>query len=292
MLATADITAMHAKTIAIVTVSAAVLAAVLMYGSASDDGATAASVAPAAGRSLSSYFNLGASASSAPAAVPAFASLSARLELLAASGTPEDAYAAYSLLDDCIMFQAEGRLAALEFERGSEMTAEEKAAEAQLCGSMTQRQKDSRLDFLLAAAKGGVAGASSIFLREGPFGDPHALRDRPGDPLVLEWKQQALALLTERAGDGELAGINTLMVEYLNGGDLVQKDAALAYRYLLTMRLVFDDILVPGATNPYQDSYWQGLRDQLTPEQQAAALDKANRMAAKYRQHAGQAAHG
>ena len=283
---------MPAKTTVALVVSAAVLVLFYAYGPGPGDGKPAVVAAPKAGRSLSSYFNLGASASSAPAAVPAFASLSARLELLAASGTPEDAYAAYSLLDDCIMFQAEGRLAALEFERGSEMTAEEKAAEAQLCGSMTQRQKDSRLDFLLAAAKGGVAGASSIFLREGPFGDPHALRDRPGDPLVLEWKQQALALLTERAGDGELAGINTLMVEYLNGGDLVQKDAALAYRYLLTMRLVFDDILVPGATNPYQDSYWQGLRDQLTPEQQAAALDKANRMAAKYRQHAGQAAHG
>lgn len=283
-------TAMHAKTIAIITMSAAVLAAALMYGSASDDGAPAASVAPAAGRSLSSYFNLGASASSAPVMAAAPPGLSQQLEQLAASGTPDDAYAAYNLLDDCIMFQAEGRLAALEFERGSDMTAEEKAAEAQLCAGMTQRQKNSRLDFLLTAAKGGVNGASSRFLREGPFGDPHALKDRPDDPLVLEWKQQAIALLTQRADDGELLGINTLMVEYMSGDEMVQKDASQAYGYLLAMRLIFDDILAPGSTNPYQDSYWHGLRDQLTPEQQAAALARAHHMAEKYRQHMGTAA--
>ena len=282
---------MHAKTIAIISISAAVLAAVLMYGSASDDGAAAASLAPVAGRSLSSYFNLGSSASSAPSVAATAPSLSAQLELLAASGTPDDAYAAYHLLDDCIMFQAEGRLAALEFERGSEMTAEEKAAETQLCAGMTQRQKNSRLDFLDRAARGGVNGASSRLLREGPFGDPHALHDRADDPLVREWRQQVITLLRERADDGELIGINTLMIEYLNGGDLVQKDASQAYVYLLSMRMVFDDMLAPGGTNPYQDSYWQGLRDQLTPEQQVAALDRANHIAAKYRQHAGHPAH-
>ena len=138
-----------------------------------------------AGRSLSSYFAIDARPAPPPLPASAAPTLAGQLERLAASGSAADAYAAYNLLDDCLVFQQEGRLPALEFERGSEMTADEKIAQQSLCANLTERQKSARLDFLEKAAKGGVAGASTRFFYEGPFGDRSALRSRPDDPLVL-----------------------------------------------------------------------------------------------------------
>lgn len=235
-----------------------------------------------AGRSLSSYFAIDAR----PAPLPANAAptLARQLERLAASGSADDAYAAYNLLDDCLVFQHEGRLPALEFERGSEMTPAEKSAQQQLCADLTERQKSARLDYLAVAARGGVPGAATRFMQEGPFGDRSALRSRPDDPLVLAWKQQAIAQLTAQAEQAELSSVSTLMMAYLVDGEVVKKDAPQAYGYLLALRMVYDDMLAPGAANPYQDSYWHWLRDELTPEQQAAATRKAEAIATKFRQ--------
>jgi len=282
---------MPSKTTVVLVVSAAVLMLVYAYAPGPGDSKPVAVQAPKTGPSLSSYFNLAAGNALAPAVAIDAPSLSARLERLAASGTADDAEAAYYLLEECIYFNAEGHVPSVEFARGSELTAAEKAAETKLCGGMTQSQKNSRLDFLAAAVKGGANGATSSFLEEGPFGDPNALRDRPDDPLVREWKRQAIAQLTERADDGEIIGATTLMKEYQRGGDIVPKDPLLAYGYVLALRLVFDDILGPGGINPYTDEYWHGLRNELTPEQQAAALAKANSILAKFRQHTGRAVH-
>lgn len=238
-----------------------------------------------AGRSLSSYFAIDAR----PAPLPANAAptLARQLERLAASGSADDAYAAYNLLDDCLVFQHEGRLPALEFERGSEMTPAEKSAQQQLCADLTERQKSARLDYLAVAARGGVPGAATRFMQEGPFGDRSALRSRPDDPLVLAWKQQAIAQLTAQAEQAELSSVSTLMMAYLVDGEVVKKDAPQAYGYLLALRMVYDDMLAPGAANPYQDSYWHWLRDELTPEQQAAATRKAEAIVTKFRQQTG-----
>ena len=154
----------------------AVLAAALAlaYWFLPDDGAPVAASAvpaPAQGRSLAAYFTLDASAVPVPDPVAPPVPLAQQLARLAASGRPEDAYAAYNLLDDCISFEKEGRLPGLEFELGREMTAEEKTAQRQLCAGLTQRQREDRLAYLATAAKAGVPGAATLFLSEGPFGD-------------------------------------------------------------------------------------------------------------------------
>ena len=276
-----------------IAIAAAALVAALVFWPAPDSGeaqpaAGASSAAP--GRSLAAYFPL--DATPAPDAAPMPVTLAQQLARLDASGKPEDAYAAYNLLDDCIAFQQEGRLPALEFELGREMTAEEKAAQRQLCGGLTQRQRDDRLGYLATAARAGVPGAATLFLSEGPFGDRSALRNRPDDPLVLQWKQQAIAQLTAQAEQAELSSVSTLMMAYLRDGDVVQKEAPQAYGYLLALRMVYDDMLAPGSTNPYQDEYWHWLQDELTPAQQTAAMARAQAIAAKFRQHTGRPAHG
>lgn len=276
-----------------VLIAAAALAALAWACWPAPEAVTPAALTPSpAGRSLSSYFNLDASPAPASAQASAAPGLEQQLARLAASGNPDDAYAAYNLLDDCIVFQHEGRLPALEFERGSEMTPEEKSAQQQLCADLTERQKSARLDYLAAAARGGVPGAATRFMQEGPFGDRSALRSRPDDPLVLAWKQQAIAQLTAQAEQAELTSVSTLMMAYLADGEVVKKDAPQAYGYLLALRMAYDDILTPGAANPYQDSYWHWLRDELTPEQQAAATRKAETIAARFRQQTGRPGHG
>ncbi|APA67226.1 hypothetical protein [Janthinobacterium sp. 1_2014MBL_MicDiv] len=281
------------RTLASIAIAAIAAALALAYWPASDGGAPAAATATAAagappGRSLASYFSVDASvpAAEAPLVIP----LAQRLERLAASGRAEDAYAAFNLIDDCMVFLREGRLPGMEFELGREMTAEEKVAQQQLCASLTQRQRDERLAYLATAAKAGVPGASTIFLSEGPFGDRSALRNRPDDPLVQEWKRQAIAQLTAQADEGELSSVSTLMMAYLRDGDVVRKDAPQAYGYLLALRMVYGELLAPGIANPYQDEYWHWLQDELTPAQQAAATAKAQAIAAKFRQHAGRPA--
>ncbi len=277
--------------IAIAAAIAALLA--LAYWPAPEGGTPQAGVAAASappGRSLASYLTIDAAPAAGAAPVPV--TLAQQLARLGASGKPEDAYAAYNLLDDCISFEKEGRLPGLEFELGREMTAEEKAAQQQLCAGLTQRQREDRLGYLATAAKAGVPGAATLFLSEGPFGDRSALRNRPDDPLVQAWKRQAIAQLTAQADEAELTSVATLMMAYLRDGEVVQKDAPQAYGYLLALRLVYDDILAPGVTNPYQDDYWHWLQNELTPEQQAAASAKAHAIAAKFRQHTGRPAHG
>lgn len=283
---------MNSKLTAIAIAAAIAALLALVYWPAPDGGAPAAVVAAGAppGRSLESYLHI--DASPLAAAPPVAATLAQQLARLADSGKPEDAYAAYHLLDDCIVFQRESRLPEMEFELGREMTAEEKAAQQQLCAGLTQRQRDDRLACLATAAKAGVPGAATLFLSEGPFGDRSALRNRPDDPLVQAWKRQAIAQLTAQADAAELSSVATLMMAYLRDGEVVQKDAPQAYGYLLALRQVYDDILAPGVTNPYQDEYWHWLQAELTPEQQAAASARAQAIVAKYRQHAGRPAHG
>lgn len=279
--------------IAIAAIAAAALVAAFVFWPAPDSGEAQPAVGASAAaprRSLASYFPVDATPARDAAPIPV--TLAQQLARFDASGKPEDAYAAYNLLDDCIAFQQEGRLPALEFELGREMTAEEKAAQRQLCAGLTQRQRDARLGYLATAAKAGVPGAATLFLSEGPFGDRSALRNRPDDPLVQEWKQQAIAQLTAQADQAELASVSTLMMAYLRDGDVVQKDAPQAYGYLLALRLVYDDMLAPGSTNPYQDEYWHWLQDELTPAQQTAAMARAQAIAAKFRQQTGRPAHG
>ena len=73
------------------------------------------------------------------------------------------------------------------------MTEREKQHDARLCGPMTERERQARLDYLAIALEAGVRGAAEAFLEAGPFGDPSALQTRPDDPLVKEWKATARA---------------------------------------------------------------------------------------------------
>lgn len=239
--------------------------------------------APSSTPGGSSWFSAvgGPSAAEAPAEpLP----LDLQVRLLAATGKPEDSFRAYNLIDDCMTFQRLGTLPFLHFPDNTEMTAAEKAAQARQCASLTELHRRARIDYLAAAAKAGVAGANVAFMVAGPFGDRDALTTRPDDPLVLEWKQQALAQLTSEAMKGDIASLDTLWTGHLSGWIAIPRDPVLAYTYHAALQRI-DHQQNPDITDgPYSGNMFAFLKDGLTPQQLAAADAQAERIAQNFRQ--------
>lgn len=243
-----------------------------------------AHAAPAPAASGNSWFSAtgGPAASQAAPADPL--PLARQVDALAASGKPEDLYRAYNLIDDCMTFQKLGTLPFLHFPDTREMTGAEKSAETRLCASLTELHRRARIDYLAAAAKAGVMGAPTAFMVAGPFGDRDALTARPDDPLVLEWKQQALDQLTSQALKGDLTSLNTLWTGHLSGWLAIPKDPVLAYTYFTALQRI-DHQQNPDVTDgPYSGNMFAFLKDGLTPEQIAAANARADGIAQTFRQ--------
>jgi hypothetical protein len=221
--------------------------------------------------------------------------LNVQVERLLATHRPEDAYRAYWLVADCAAFNLSGDRIVFDEEeirqhtpgalpgfRG--MSAEEKRRDATLCAGMTERERQSRLDYLALAANAGVFGAAVNFATEGPFGDPSALQTRPDDPLVREWKTRASVLLTQAAeARADISAIQYLMEEYGKGAGITGKNPLLAYRYLAAWTLIEEELLGPG--NPASTIFASQREHALdtvpdvSPEQRAAELAAARRIA-------------
>jgi hypothetical protein len=234
-------------------------------------------------------------------------SLAEQVQGLAAARDPVKAFEAYRLLFECAAFNGEhdrlifdpeavrhpepGRVPGL---RG--MNEAEKQAAARLCSGMTERQRQSRLDYLAVAARAGVPGAALAFAREGPFGDPSALRTRPDDPLVREWKAQAAALLARAAEtDADFGTLMFLQDGSEGGSEVIDRNPQLAFRYGIAMGGISRDLL--GADDALAQLYapdgdrMATLARELSPAQRAAELEAARRIverAREQRKRAGQ----
>jgi hypothetical protein len=212
--------------------------------------------------------------------------LARQVDRLLASGKPEDAYRAYALVQACVYFARDGDLYTPgEILPGAVMpefigmTEEQKARQVQLCKPVTQRMLDSRLDHLAIAAKAGVRGASVDFYVVGPFGDNSALQSRPGDPLVIQWKQQAIEHLNASADKGDMASLGLLVMHRLGRSDLAP-DPVRAQTYTIAWRTIIGQKAGPASTFPDETG--------LTSEQMVHANEEANRIVKAFRQGKGQ----
>lgn len=236
----------------------------------------------------------------APAPVTALpaaptASLAEQVDALVATRDPQKAYDAYRLLADCISFNRDGDRLMFE-EEGPHprndgalpgfraMTDAEKRRDAVLCAAMTERMRQSRIDYLTTASRAGIPGAAIAQVSEGPFGDRSALKTRPGDPLVQAWKvqvQDQLARIAEEQADvgvlSYLAAMRTV------GSDVFDKDPALAYRYGVAMGLIMQELV--GADDDLARLYradgslMENAASTLTMQERAAQLTEARRIA-------------
>jgi len=238
--------------------------------------------APAPAPAQGSWFSAVGGPAATTAAPAAPVPLARQVDLLVAGGKPEDLYRAYNLIDGCMTFQRLGTLPFLHFPEQREMSGAEKAAEASVCASLTELHRRARIDYLAVAAKAGVAEAATAFMVAGPFGDRDALATRPDDPLVAQWRQQALAQLTSQALQGDLDSLNTLWTGHLGGWIAIPKDPALAYTYHAALQRIDHEQNRDVADGPYSGNMFAFLKDGLTPEQLAAADAQADRIAQNF----------
>lgn len=228
-------------------------------------------------------------------AVPV-ASLAQQVDALIATRNPHQAYAAYRLLADCVSFNRDGDRLIFDQDDAKHwnddgtlpgfrsMTDAEKRHDAVFCGQMTERMRQSRIDYLAFAAQNGVPGAAIAQVSEGPFGDRSALATRPDDPLVREWKarvQEQLARVADTQAD--LAALNYLSAMRMVGNDVFDKDPALAYRYGVAMSLIYRDLSGPENVMARQYSpdspLMQAAAANLTLQERGAQLAEAQRIA-------------
>jgi hypothetical protein len=227
-------------------------------------------------------------------ALPDEPPLNVQVDRLLATHDPKDAYRAYWLVADCATFNQNHDRVIFDQEELKHwkrdslpgfrtMTDDEKRHDAKLCSGMTERERQSRLDYLATAARAGVPGAAINFATEGPFGDPSALQTRPGDPLVQEWKATALAQLTRAAeSDADLGAIRYLAGAYAIGSELTERNPLLSYRYFVASSLIDEDLIGPGPMSRTLAEQREGMASTVqnfSPEQRAAELAAARRIA-------------
>ncbi len=149
----------------------------------------------------------------APTVAPeVLASLADRVERLARLDTPLDAFAAFGLLARCVRAREfDTYLKSLPMER--DLDAQRSAygdgqpALRQACSDLSTAQLVERIGLVEKAARGGIPGAASAWIEQGPFGDKSALEQRPDDPLVADWVQQAIAWVKSAAKRDDIEAI-------------------------------------------------------------------------------------
>ena len=140
-------------------------------------------------------------------------SLQQRVERLLRRGTPRERYQAFAVLARCAHAVDFDRYLkslppAAETARMRERYGDGSVRIASACGDLSARQVEQRIELVAAAADDGVPGAASAWIEEGPYGDRTALTQRPDDPLVVQWVEQAIARVLEasRHSDTEAIG--------------------------------------------------------------------------------------
>lgn len=229
-----------------------------------------------------------------PAPDPAEPPLSAQVERLLATHGPADAFKAYRLIADCAAFNAQHDRVVFDPDLAEPwqgdtlpgfrlMSEAEKRHDATFCARLTERERQSRLDYLAFAARAGVPDAAIRFVQEGPFGDPSALATRPGDPLVKAWKADARAQLARAADDADIGTLGYLVARLGDGDEVLDKDPALAYRYATALGMVYAHRFGSGHTMAalfaQQIAPTLAQAGELTPDRRAAETIAARAIA-------------
>jgi len=241
--------------------------------------ATAAAQAPAAGTGPAWLSGLGAPARQPDAPGEPLAQ---RIERLAASGDPHDAYRAWWLLHACVVFERTGRLPA-RGEGGTDAPVAAIADPARSCATLAQRTKMARIDHLERAARGRVDGALAELVEEGPFGDPTALATRPDDPLVREWKTRVNGMLSDEAEQGARASLYQLFTGFWFGHPAIAADRQSALAYGMALRDIMvklDGVPEPQAI-PFNGPFLDEIGAGLTPDEKARAQVRADAIVAR-----------
>ena len=111
-----------------------------------------------------------------------------------------------------------------------------------------------------------------------------ALRTRPNDPSVIEWKQQARALVIRDGDQGDFNALQDLMIGYAGTTPIFDADPSRELAYAIAYKDVVDllQLGLPIANQP-TDAELKALAAKLSPEQVAWAKAKAGAIVAARR---------
>jgi hypothetical protein len=157
------------------------------------------------------------------------------IEKLTSTGNAKDAFEAFQIVNRCVQGEEFIRASNLDpiDPKNKKSQAEfenEKNAVVQACDGISEQQKRARIENLKKAIEGNVKDSALEFMNLGPFGDMSALISRPKDPLVMEWKKQAVQQLEKEANLGHSTMFISLMHVY-EEGVLVEKNLEMAATY-------------------------------------------------------------
>lgn len=209
---------------------------------------------------------MGALKSSAPEKQEDLRTLGARIAALAATRNPADALQAYQMIEACEMQRP-----LFEMDPMPPVFLPRKKQ----CATIDEVTRRSRHDYLRAAAYAGVPGAGSDWLHYGPSGDMKALRTRPDDPSVVEWKRQAVALVIRDADQGDFNALQDLMIGYRGKTPLFEADPSRELAYAMAYKDVVDVLHLAPIYNQPTDVELEAIAMKLPPEQVAWAKAKA-----------------
>jgi hypothetical protein len=99
-----------------------------------------------------------------------------------------------------------------------------------LCEGVNPAQLQERLSFLALAARAGKVEAQIDYFMEGPYGHDTDLAKNADDPVVQQWKTEAVAELKSAAGQGEPFAL-ALLAQVYDAGELLPRDAKLSLAY-------------------------------------------------------------
>lgn len=213
-------------------------------------------------------------------------SIEDRVHALAISGTPDQYLDAFQFIERCLQLEREKELANTNIkitktDGGTEVALEttavgdpELAKIRTSCSTMTGRTRLDRFALLNYALDHHATGAIATYIAEGPGGDPNVMRDRPTDPLVVEWRNAALERLKT---DVESGYIDALMYSTL-GLNLLRAEPSRADIY--TNNLAANKIIgeINNNDGPYSKEILQDSSQALSQQQKNDALAHAEQI--------------
>lgn len=211
----------------------------------------------------------------------------------AAAGDPEKSFEAFQKIEECLTLEKDKEIVddvSVKVERqdtGFQLQlvahkAGEPALQAlrRVCAGLTGRSRLDRFQLLSYAVDQGVADALAVYIFAGPQGDRAALKERPGDPVVVEWRADALRRLDERIAQGYPDALLSGVGAYAALGKTLGT-ADLYMEYMAANKVL-------GAINAndgvYPKTMLEAWAKELTEQQKSGAEAQADRILGAWKQ--------
>lgn len=188
----------------------------------------------------------------------------------ARTGDVKAAYAVYKAAAVC----ANNNEAEPDFQNAADRSQfqQQRDETKRLCAGVSMAQVQERMAFLATAARAGNPEAQVDFYMEGPAGKSLDLAEHRDDPVVVQWKDDAVRFLKDASGHCDHFSMGLLATMY-ESGEVVEADAKLSAAYAVANGL--------ARKRPLNEEQLRSLyTEQLNDADLKAALQKGTEMAA------------